>query len=135
MPKFDSPITIAKCTDKSWCNECPHQIDAVGWDGGGSMNVEIPVTDAELDAIIKILQDYRTANPQKCTIAKCTMPDTRTSSPMLDPRLMVGDTKTMELFHRLWTIAVGQDRYDKKEWQKLEADIRELAQRTATPPK
>lgn len=72
-------------------------------------------------------------NPQKCTIAKCTMPDTRTSSPMLDPRLMVGDTKTMELFHRLWTIAVGQDRYDKKEWQKLEADIRELAQRTATP--
>jgi hypothetical protein len=34
---------------------------------------------------------------------------------------MVKDPEIAELFHRLWTKAVGQNEYDKKEWMRLQA--------------
>jgi len=62
--KVSAPFDIAPCTDKDWSKECPHQIDASGWDGGGNMTVEIPITDDELDAAITLLQEYRQKHPR-----------------------------------------------------------------------
>jgi hypothetical protein len=73
MPEVKSPFTIEACVDKSWRETAPHQIDATGWDGQGVMLVEIPLTDDELDLLIKTLQDYRSANPRPRESNSCNL--------------------------------------------------------------
>jgi hypothetical protein len=58
-------IQIEKCADKSWSDESPHKIIADGWDGQGGRTIEIPLTDNELDEVIRTLVDYRNANPRE----------------------------------------------------------------------
>jgi hypothetical protein len=59
-----STFDINPCTDKDWRETCPHLIDVIGWDGGGSMSVEVPMTDDDLDELVVLLQKYRQQHPR-----------------------------------------------------------------------
>jgi hypothetical protein len=61
---FDA-ITIGPCTDKDWREANRHQIEAEGWDGGGLMQVSIPLNDDELGELIAYLVEYRNAHPRE----------------------------------------------------------------------
>jgi hypothetical protein len=39
---------------------------------------------------------------------------------------MVEELSNSELFHHLWTKAVGAEGYNKKEWQKLDERLRKI---------
>ena len=52
MSYITRSFDIALCTDKDWRVENRHQIDITGFDGGGEMMVQVPLTEDDLDELI-----------------------------------------------------------------------------------